>query len=382
MKFHQEHLPAKVALSKLPSKSPLPDANWVLVFTSPSRLKERGFTKTLQKRYPNAEIIGCSTSGEISSDGAHDDSVQITAMLWERSTLKFLAKPINTMAQSHSLGAQIATELQQPDLKGVFLLSDGLNINGSELVDGVQEVLSDIPITGGLAGDGTDFSQTLLLHNDRVHDRMVIAVGIYGEHAIVTSGEDGGWKPYGPPRKVTRSLKNVVYELDNKPALPLYKMYIGQHYANGLPASGLDFPFAIMAEDKTVIVIRTVAAVDANDNSMSFFGNVDEGSTIRFLRSDHDRLVNAASDAATQILNKGINLNDKALAICVSCVGRKLVMKDQLSDEVFAVQRLLGVQTGITGFYSYGEICSGDDDSHSSLHNQTMTIAYLSEHMA
>ena len=381
MKFQQEHLPAKAALSKLPSKSPLPEANWVLVFTSSARLKERGFTKTLQKRYPNAEIIGCSTSGEINAEGAHDDSVQITAMLWERSTLKFLAKPINTMAQSHALGAQIASELQQPDLKGVFLLSDGLNINGSELVEGVQEVLSNIPITGGLAGDGTDFTQTLLLHHSQVSDRIVIAVGIYGEHAIVTSGEEGGWKPYGPPRKVTRSIKNVVYELDNKPALPLYKMYIGQHYANGLPASGLDFPFAIMAEDKSITVIRTVAAVNDNDNSMSFFGNVNEGSTIRFLRSDHDRLVNAASDAASQVLNKGINLNDKALAICVSCVGRKLVMKEQLSDEVFAVQRLLGVQTGITGFYSYGEICSGDDDGHSALHNQTMTIAYLSEHM-
>lgn len=381
MKFQQEHLPAKTAISKLPSKSPLPEANWVLVFGSPARFKERGFTKIIQKRYPNAQIIGCTTSGEISHEGAHDDSVQITAMLWERSALKFLAKPINTMAQSHTLGAQLASELQGPDLKGVFILSDGLNINGSELVEGVQEILPGVPIMGGLAGDGTDFTQTLLLHNDSIHDRIVLAVGIYGENATVTSGALGGWKPYGPPRKVTRSAQNMVFELDNKPALPLYKMYIGQHYANGLPASGLDFPFAIMAEDKSITVIRTVAAINDNDNSLSFFGNVDEGSTIRFLRSDHDKLVNAASDAANQVLSKGINLNDKALAICVSCVGRKLVMKERLSDEVFAVQRLLGVQTGITGFYSYGEISSGDDDHHSALHNQTMTIAYLSEHM-
>lgn len=381
MIIKQEHLPAKTALNRLPSKSPLPEANWVLIFGSPARFKERGFIKTLQKRYPNAQIMGCTTSGEISHEGAHDDSVQITAMLWERSTLKFLAKPINTMAQSHALGAQIANELQGHDLKGVFILSDGLNINGSELVEGVQEILSGVPITGGLAGDGTDFTQTLLLNNNKVHDRVVLAVGIYGENAIVTSGALGGWKPYGPPRKVTRSAQNVVFELDNKPALPLYKMYIGQHYANGLPASGLDFPFAIIAEDKSIIVIRTVAAIDSNDNSLSFFGNVNEGSTIRFLRSDHDKLVDAASNAASQVVSKGINLNDRALAVCVSCVGRKLIMKEQLSDEVFAVQRLLGVQTSITGFYSYGEISSGNDDHHSALHNQTMTIAYLSEHM-
>ncbi|NOR71670.1 MAG: hypothetical protein GQ532_18615, partial [Methylomarinum sp.] len=131
----------------------------------------------------------------------------------------------------------------------------------------------------------------------------------------------------------------------------------------------------------SISVIRTVAAVDESNNSLTFFGNVKAGLTIRFLKSDHDMLVNGASDAARQILNKGINTNNKAVAICVSCVGRKLVMKEQISDEVFAVQRLLGMQTGITGFYSNGEICSGEDDGHSQLHNQTMTIAYLSENM-
>jgi hypothetical protein len=136
-----------------------------------------------------------------------------------------------------------------------------------------------------------------------------------------------------------------------------------------------------MAEDKSITVIRTLLAIESKDNSLTFAGNVANGSTVRFLKSDHDMLVNGASEAARQILDKKINLNDRALAICVSCVGRKLVMEDQVSDEVFAVQRLLGLQTGITGFYSNGEICSGEDDGHSLLHNQTMTIAYLSEHM-
>lgn len=381
MKFQQEHLSSKMTLKSLPSASPLPEANWVLVFGSINKFKERNFADKLQKRYPNAQIIGCTTSGEITEDGAHDDSLHITAMLWERSLLKFVIKPINSMAQSHALGAQIASELVQNDLKGVFVLSDGLNVNGSELVEGLQEVLPETPITGGLAGDNAAFTQTLLLNNDQVRDKVVIAVGIYGKDALVTSGALGGWNPYGPPRKITRSLKNVVFELDNKPALPLYKMYIG-YYANTLPASGLNFPFAIMSEDKKITVIRTLLGIDDKNNSLTFAGNVDEGSTVRFLKSDHDQLVNGASEAARQILNKDINVNDKALAICVSCVGRKLVMQEQASDEVFAVQRLLGVQTGITGFYSNGEICSGERDGESMLHNQTMTIAYLSEHMS
>lgn len=381
MKFQQEHLSSKMALKSLPSKSPLPEANWVLVFGSVNRFKERNFAATLQKRYPNAQIIGCTTAGEITEEGAHDDSLHITAMLWERSLLKFVIKPINSMAQSHALGAQIANELAQNDLKGVFVLSDGLNVNGSELVEGLQEVLPDIPITGGLAGDNAAFTQTLLLNNTKVHDKVVIAVGIYGKDAVVTSGALGGWSPYGPPRKITRSSKNIVFELDNKPALPLYKMYIG-YYANTLPASGLNFPFAIMSEDKKITVIRTLLGIDEKNNSLTFAGNVAEGSTVRFLKSDHDKLVDGASEAARQILNKEVDINDTGLAICVSCVGRKLVMKEQVSDEVFAVQRLLGVQTGITGFYSNGEICSGERDGESMLHNQTMTIAYLSEHMS
>lgn len=378
MKFAQEHLPAKTAISKLPGSSPLAEANWVLVFGSVNRFNERNFASQLQKRYPNAQIVGCTTSGEITGDGVFDDSVHITAMLWERSQLRFIAKPVNSMEQSHALGAQIANELLAPDLKGLFVLSDGLNVNGSELVEGLQEVLPNVPITGGLAGDAAQFSKTLLLNNDKIQDRIVIAVGIYGKDAIVTSGALGGWKPYGPPRRITRAVKNVVYEMDNKPALPLYKMYIG-YYANQLPASGLNFPFAIM-DDKNVNVIRTLLAVNEKDNSLTFAGNIAEGSTVRFLKSDHDQLVVGASEAARQILQKDVNIDDKALAICVSCVGRKLVMEDQVSDEVFAVQRLLGMQTGITGFYSNGEICSGEDDGHSLLHNQTMTIAYLSEH--
>lgn len=380
MKFKQEHISEKMTFGKLPSASPLPDANWVLVFGSVKRFQERGFSKFLQKRYPAAQIIGCTTSGEITNGGVHDHSIHITAMNWEHSSLKFIIKPIQSMAQSHTLGASIASELVKEDLKGVFILSDGLNINGSELVDGLQEVLPGVPITGGLAGDNGAFSQTYLLHNNQVLDNSVIAVGIYGQDAVVSSGALGGWKPYGPPRKVTRAIKNIVYELDGKPALPLYKMYIG-YYANELPSSGLNFPFAIMTEDKDISVIRTLLAVNESDNSLTFAGNVSEDSTVRFLKSDHDRLVDGASEAARQLIAKDINLNNTGLAICVSCVGRKLVMEEQVSDEVFAVQRLLGVQTGITGFYAYGEISSGDDDGHSSLHNQTMTIAYLSENM-
>jgi hypothetical protein len=380
MKLEQEHISANQGFNKLPGQPALPDANWVLVFGSVARFSDKKLSQQLQERYPKAQIIGCTTSGEITDSGVYDDSISITAMQWERSMLRFITKPVINMAQSFAIGSEIAAELKMDDLKGIFVLSDGLNVNGSELVEGLQKALPDTPIIGGLASDQAEFKKTLILNNDKIEDQVVVAVGIYGDDAVVTSGALGGWKPYGPPRKITRSSKNIVYELDNKPALQLYKMYIG-YYADKLPASGLNFPFAIM-DNKDVKVIRTLLAVNDKDNSLTFAGNIAEGSTVRFLKSDHDQLVLGASEAAKQIVDKKVNLNQSGLAVCVSCVGRKLVMESQIADEVFAVQRVLGTQTKITGFYSNGEICSGENDHNSQLHNQTMTIAYLSENYA
>jgi hypothetical protein len=84
MIFKQEHLPTKVGFNKLPKQSPLADANWVLVFGSVKRFNEKNFSSQLRKRYPYANIIGCTTSGEISTEGVFDDSLIITAMQWQK----------------------------------------------------------------------------------------------------------------------------------------------------------------------------------------------------------------------------------------------------------------------------------------------------------
>jgi len=263
----------------------------------------------------------------------------------------------------------------------VLVYSDGLNVNGSELLEGFKSVLGEIPIMGGMAGDGFNFSKTVQIFNESIGDGLVIAVGLYGNHLIAATGVGRGWKPYGPPRKVTKSEKNIVLELDGKPALPLYNLYIGAHSAKDLPGSGLKFPFAIIEEGKRDIEkIRTLLAIDPKTNSLTFAGNVDEGETVRFCQSTHDRLVEGAGDAA-HLVKDNTNMNQTGLAVCVSCVGRKGVMAELVADEVKLVQQILGNQTAITGFYSYGEFAPRPDTSDSVLHNQTMTIGYLSENL-
>lgn len=379
----QESVDSKSSLNDLPNKSPLETASLVLVFSSIKRFNENKLPSVLKSRYPTAQIVGCTTSGEISPNGVFDDSIQITAIEWEKVIQRVVQSKSSKMQDSFETGANLATQLKTTTLRTVLLISDGLHVNGSELINGFQSVLGDdIPIIGGLAGDGGAFSNTLQLFNGSVSDSMVIAVGLYGDALITSSGALGGWKPYGPPRKVTKSEKNVVYELDGKPALPLYKMYIGAAFSKDLPGSGLKFPLAVIEEGKRdVEKIRTLLAIDERNNSLTFAGNIDEGETIRLCQTSHDKLVEGAGAAANLVL-EGLNsrkTGQTGLALCVSCVGRKGVMAQQVADEVKLVQQILGNQTYIAGFYSYGEIAPRPNTQNSVLHNQTMTIGYLSE---
>ncbi len=384
MLIRQESLSASKAISSLSGPSPLATANLVLVFGSIKRFGESKLQSTLKTRYPVAQIIGCTTSGEIGPDGVQDDSLQITAIQWERTTQRVVQTTVNSMQSSFDTGAGLAKQLKADDLRTMLVISEGLNVNGSELLKGFQSVLGEVPIVGGLAGDGGAFVKTLQLFNDTVANNQVIAVGLYGNALVTSSGALGGWKPYGPPRKITKSTKNVVYEMDGKPALPLYRMYIGEAFAKGLPGTGLKFPLAVIEEGKRdVEKIRTLLAVNPADNSLTFAGNVEEGETVRLCQSNHDRLVEGAGGAANIVL-EGLpehKTNQAGLALCVSCVGRKGVMAEQVVDEVRQVRQVLGAQTSVTGFYSYGELAPRPKTHDSVLHNQTMTIGYLSENV-
>ncbi len=384
MLIRQESVDSKMALKDLPSSSPLASANLVLAFGSIKRFNEGKLQGFLKSRYPTAQVVGCTTSGEISPNGVFDDSIQITAIQWEKTVQRVAQTKMSGMQSSFEAAAGLAKQLKADSLRTVLVISDGLNVNGSELLKGFQSVLGEIPIVGGLAGDGGAFVKTLQLFNDTVSDNLVIAVGLYGPALITASGALGGWKPYGPPRTVTKSEKNVVFEMDGKPALPLYRMYIGEAFSKGLPGTGLKFPLAVIEEGKRdVEKIRTLLAIDSKNNSLTFAGNVEEGETVRLCQTNHDRLVDGAGAAANLVMDglSANKTNQTGLAICVSCVGRKGVMAELVGDEIKLVQQILGPQTSLTGFYSYGELAPRPNTTDSVLHNQTMTIGYLSENL-
>ena len=359
-------------------ESGLVAAQLALIYGATDRLDEARLNE-IRARYPSATLLGCSTSGEILDTRVHDDSIAVTAIVFERTPLKLARHTVTDAADSHAAGAALARDLRADDLRHVFVLSDGLHVNGTELVEGLRtELPAGIRVTGGLSGDGARFQRTLVIADGPAEERQIAALGLYGDAIRVGDGCLGGWDPFGPDRLITRSKGNVLYELDGQSALGLYKKYLGDHAA-GLPATGLLFPLALTAEaGMNGGLVRTILAIDETEQSMTFAGDMPEGMYARLMKANFDRLVDGAA-AAAETTKAPLSGGQAELAILISCVGRKLVLKQRIEEEVEAVRDVLGPGTALTGFYSYGEISPYAPTGRCELHNQTMTITTLRE---
>ncbi|MFQ5569660.1 MAG: FIST signal transduction protein [Rhodothermales bacterium] len=354
------------------------EANLVLVFGSREVLSDDARFHEVRSRYPNARLMLGTTAGEILGTEVLDDSCTVTAIHFEHTPLEFAEVNIDDVGSSLEAGKRLALALPHEDLVHVFVLSDGQKVNGSALVEGFYANLpKTVTTTGGLAGDAARFTRTLVGLDRAPAEGNIVAVGLYGSHIRVGHGSMGGWDPFGAQRLITRAEKNVLYELDGRSALELYKMYLGDQ-AEGLPGTALLFPLSISMNETDGELVRTVLSVDEATQSMTFAGDMPVGAYARLMKANLDRLVDAASTAATESYHSFGDFKPE-LAILISCVGRKLVLDQRVEEEVENVRDVLGDQATLTGFYSYGEISPFNPATRCELHNQTMTITTLAE---
>lgn len=361
---------AEIDEAKAPERPQL-----VIYFAAPGLMDDGRRFQELKQAFPGAHLIGCTTGGEILGQEVLDGTIAVTAVEFEKGQIAIASHALLEGENSRVAGRSLAARLRSPDLKAVFILSDGTRVNGSDLVTGLREVLGDeVIITGGLAGDGADFKRTLVGCDAQPAEGMLAMIGFSGG-IDVAHGSFGGWGRFGPERIITRSEGNVLFELDNEPALDLYKRYLGEE-AERLPASALLFPLSVRsgAEDKGDVV-RTVVGIDEDKKAMIFAGDVPQGYVAQLMRGNFDHLVDGAQKAAEQTGGG----NAQSLAILVSCIGRKLLLEQRIVEEVEAVAGVLGARASLTGFYSYGEISPHGFTGKCELHNQTMTIAVISE---
>jgi hypothetical protein len=349
----------------------------VLVFAAPAFIDDQKPLLELKKHYPRSKIIGCSSAGEITGPSVFDDSVSVAVLRFNSTKIKVTDAEILEASQSYEVGKQIAEKMDSDDLKGIFVLSDGLKVNGTELTRGLNTLeKKDVVITGGLAGDGSRFKQTWTIFNGEIKLNSVVSVGFYGDKIEIGHGSKGGWDIFGLERRITRSKSNILYELDNKPALELYKEYLGDR-ASGLPATGLLFPLAIRKDiNDEKQLVRTILAVDEKTKSLTFAGDMPTGFLAQLMHANFDRLIDGAN-AAAKLASPKAHTNS-SLVIAISCVGRKLLLGDRIEEETESTLAALPKGTQQIGFYSYGEL-SPYTTGNCDLHNQTMTLTTIVE---
>lgn len=379
MQVKQLHLTsARLLPSEFSALGEQPDL--IMVFGAKEFFSDSPLSGQLRISFPETLLVGCSTAGEIAVDRVYDNSCILSAIHFDSTEVKAVTTPIESMEDSQAAGERLAKLLDHTNLNSVFILGTGVAINGSALVAGLQNGLPPhVGISGGLAADGGAFTQTWTLGPEGTSDKHLVLVGFYGDKIQLGYGTFAGWEPFGPARKVTHSEQNVLYELDGAPALDIYKRYLGD-YAKDLPGSGLLFPFEMLdSEREKQGIFRTILAVNHANNSLTLAGDILPNGYLRLMHASTEKLITGAENAA-QLAKKNISDTKRnSLAILVSCIGRKLVMGDRVDEEVEAVADTLGKNTSITGFYSNGEISDNNFHGECRLHNQTMTITWITE---
>ncbi|SDS04954.1 Uncharacterized conserved protein, contains FIST_N domain [Polaribacter sp. KT25b] len=352
----------------------------VLVFGNRYMLQEKNIYNEIRDIFEDGEIIFGSTSGDITSESVDDESITITAIEFERSS--FIIKTANVLnsnveINSFKSGKELIEQLPKEGLKYVFVVSDGSFTNGSQLTKGMNAATDDnLIITGALCGDAARFETTLCSYNENPKEGKIVAIGFYGETLEVSFATKGGWIPFGPERIVTKSKDNILFELDGKPALDLYKTYLGEK-SKELPGAALLYPMKVKSKHEKKSIVRTILNINEEENSMILAGDIFENSKVQLMMTNVDSIVNAAELGAAQALE--LRKSKPELAILISCIGRKLVLDQRVEEEIEEVMEVVGKDTTISGFYSYGEIAPFNGEMNCHLHNQTMAITLISE---
>lgn len=323
----------------------------------------------LQGKFPLANIVGCTTGGEIFRDQVSDAGLVALAIRFDATPVQVVARALEYPQDSERVGQELAQTLLDENLRAVIVLADGISTNGAALVDGLRAVLPEtVTITGGLAADGANFKLTKIACNDVFQPRQAVAVGLYGDAIRVGWGSVGGWQPYGGVHQITRSAYNVLYELDGKPALQVYKDYLGKR-AVDLPGAGLLYLLAIWTgDDEAHYSVRTITGMNESANSLTFAGTMPEGASARLMQANLTDLIGGAHQAGQ---HARMDAQQGGIALLVSCIGRRLLMAQRSAEEVNAVVKALNSQTSENsqtsggqflpiGFYACGEIAPND----------------------
>jgi len=345
----------------------------VQVFSSTNQYN---FIKSLQTmildNLPSAKIIGTTTDGEISNQGLQENSTVISISIFKNTQIK--TEFVNHDSNSFNSGRKIIENLniQNSDIpKVIIAFADGLHTNGEDFLDGISSVNSNLIVAGGLAGDRSTFVETFVFNEKAITNNGAVIAALYNKELNVYTDYSFNWKSIGKKHYIEKAEKNRVYQISGMTPVKFYDYYLGGNIAKLLPAVGIEFPLVI---NKDGINIARAVLAKHDDESLSFAGNIEEGSEVKFGHGDVSMILNNSIENIENILS-----NPVESIFIYSCMARKTLLKTEVNVELLP----LGEVAPISGFFTYGEFYSNCNDEKSScklkLLNQTMTILALSE---
>lgn len=353
-----------------------------LVFASRDKLADPKLSEALSRTYPDADVCGCSSGGQILGSSVVDDDAVVAGLAFERTEVRLAtANAIPEGGSARTCGRALGRRLESEELSTILVFADGIDVGGNELVEGlVDSVGPSVTIVGGLAADREDFTRTSVVVNGATRTGQVAAIGFYGSNFHVHTGVCSGWQVFGPHRRVTRAVGNRVYELDGESVVSLYRRYLDDEDFAGLPRTALLFPLQVWPPDAPEKAsIRAVLDMDRDDGALVFGDDIAEGSIAQLMRGSFDRLIDCVGDAAGRAI-EGISAAkaSRSFALIFSCIGRRLILASRTEDEILSIGEVLADVPRL-GLYSLGEICRPAGSNGAGLHNESVVIAIFSE---
>jgi diguanylate cyclase (GGDEF)-like protein len=324
---------------------------------------------SLREQFPLAKLIGATSDGIISENEVYVETKNLISFSYFEDTTLSLASVEYPKEKKNSFesGRSIAKELCNESTKLLISFADGLYTNGEDYLHGIADINPNVIVAGGMAGDNGKLVQTYVFTKDGIISPGIVAVALAGEKLNVESGYTFDWKPIGKMMKVTRAIKNRVYELDNMPLIEIYAKYMGRELANALPQIGIEFPLVL---EKDGVLIGRAPIARHDDGSLTFAGNIEEGIEVRFGVGNVNEILRSGNYEIHKLVSRA-EYEVESIFI-YSCMARRRFMQKQILDEL----KFLSTVATTSGFFTYGEFFHSTSNQ---LLNETMTMVLLSE---
>jgi len=343
----------------------------------------------INAQWPGIALIGCTTDGELSSHILFaEDSLALVLLSGDDfHAVSGVARSVSTdVAGSIRTSVNEAVErlAGTGDNGGAprlcITMPDGLTVSGSAALDALRAALGDaVPIFGGTAGDQWRFKGTKQFHGTEVLQDSVPFL-LFDEGVVFSFGVDTGWRPIGREGRVTEVEGHIVRAIDGKPATAFYREFLGNADITQLT----EYPLAVTAEDgrggADSYYLRAPGRTDEATGCIHFLGDVPDGARVHITTTNRDQILDATRTSFQHALDDfpkdSGDAGKPALALCISCAGRKQILGSRTQEEARIVNELLAGVPAV-GFYGYGEIARLAKDGISHYHNETFTTLLL-----